>query len=61
MKIGAAYIRVSTGDQIELSPDSQLKEIKKYAKNNDIILSKEFIFVDEGKDSFCTFHGNIVF
>ena len=48
MKIGAAYIRVSTDDQIELSPDSQLKEIKKYAKNNDIILSKEFIFVDEG-------------
>ncbi len=48
MKIGAAYIRVSTDDQIELSPDSQLKEIKKYAKNNDIILSNEFIFVDEG-------------
>lgn len=48
MKIGAAYIRVSTEDQIELSPDSQLKEIKKYAKNNNIILSNEFIFVDEG-------------
>lgn len=48
MKIGAAYIRVSTDDQIELSPDSQLKEIKKYAKNNGIILSNEFVFVDEG-------------
>ena len=48
MKIGAGYIRVSTDDQIELSPDSQLKEIKKYAKNNNIILSNEFIFVDEG-------------
>lgn len=48
MRIGAAYIRVSTDDQIELSPDSQLKEIKKYAKNNEIILSNEFIFIDEG-------------
>ena len=31
MKIGAAYIRVSTEDQIEFSPDSQLKKIKEYA------------------------------
>lgn len=48
MKIGAAYIRVSTDDQIEFSPDSQLKKIKEYAKHNDIILPEEFIFVDEG-------------
>lgn len=48
MKIGAAYIRVSTDDQIEFSPDSQLKKIKEYAKNNDILLPEEFIFVDEG-------------
>lgn len=48
MKIGAAYIRVSTDDQLEYSPDSQIKLIKEYAKKNDIIIPEEFIFVDEG-------------
>ena len=48
VKIGAAYIRVSTDMQVELSPESQLKAIKEYAKNHDIILSNEFIFQDEG-------------
>ena len=48
MKIGAAYIRVSTDDQLEYSPDSQIKLIKEYAKKNDIIIPKEFIFADEG-------------
>lgn len=47
-KIGAAYIRVSTEDQVEFSPDSQLKKIKEYAKHHDVILPEEFIFVDEG-------------
>lgn len=48
MKNGAAYIRVSTDMQTELSPDSQLKLIKDYAKRNDIILSTEHIFQDDG-------------
>lgn len=48
MKIGAAYIRVSTDMQLELSPESQLKAIRDYAQKNDIILSDEFIFRDEG-------------
>ncbi len=48
MKVGAAYIRVSTEDQIEFSPDSQLKKIKEYANQHDIILPDEYIFVDEG-------------
>lgn len=48
MKIGAAYIRVSTEDQVEFSPDSQIKKIREYAKSNDIVLPKEFIFIDEG-------------
>lgn len=47
MKIGAAYVRVSTEDQIEFSPDSQLKKIKEYAKRNGIILPEEFVFIDE--------------
>ena len=48
MKTAAAYIRVSTEDQIEFSPDSQIKAIREYAKKNNIILPEEFIFVDEG-------------
>lgn len=48
MKTAAAYIRVSTDDQIEYSPDSQLKAIRDYARKNDMILPEEFVFVDEG-------------
>lgn len=48
MKIGAAYIRVSTDDQLEYSPDSQIKLIKEYAKKNDIVIPEDFMFADEG-------------
>lgn len=48
MKLAAAYIRVSTDDQVEYSPDSQLKLLREYAKKNDMILPEEFIFSDEG-------------
>lgn len=47
MLIGAAYIRVSTDDQLDLSPDSQLDEIKKYAAANDIVLSPDYIFMEQ--------------
>ena len=46
LSTGAAYIRVSTDQQLELSPDSQLEEIKKYAKANKIILSADHIFLE---------------
>lgn len=45
---GACYLRVSTNDQLEFSPDAQLRAIKTYAKNNDIIIDDEYIFIDEG-------------
>ena len=48
MIIGSAYIRVSTDDQLEYSPDSQLKLIRQFAKKNDIVIPDEFVFVDEG-------------
>ena len=48
IKIAAAYIRVSTDDQIEFSPDSQRKNLLQYAKTHDMILPEEYIFVDEG-------------
>ena len=48
MKTAAAYIRVSTDDQIEYSPDSQLKALRDYAKRNELILPEEYIYIDEG-------------
>lgn len=48
MKTAAAYIRVSTEDQTEFSPDSQLDRIREYARRNDYILPPEFIFMDDG-------------
>lgn len=32
MRIGAAYIRVSTDDQLDISPESQLDEIQAICK-----------------------------
>ena len=48
LKVAAAYIRVSTEDQVEFSPDSQLEKIRLYAERNQMLLPKEFIFIDEG-------------
>lgn len=47
-KICAAYVRVSTEDQAEYSPDSQLALLREYAKRNDMLLPEEYIFKDEG-------------
>jgi DNA invertase Pin-like site-specific DNA recombinase len=47
-KTAAAYIRVSTDDQTELSPESQLKEIRKYTEQHNIELLEEHIYIDEG-------------
>ncbi|MBQ8263571.1 MAG: recombinase family protein [Oscillospiraceae bacterium] len=48
IKIAAAYIRVSTDEQAELSPDSQLAVVRSYAEKNGYILPEEYIFTDEG-------------
>lgn len=48
MKIAAGYVRVSTDEQTEYSPASQIKLIRDYAKRNNMIVPDEFIFVDEG-------------
>ncbi len=45
---GAAYIRVSTEDQLEFSPDSQLSRIKEYAQTHRILIPETYIFLDEG-------------
>ena len=38
LKIAAAYIRVSTDDQEEYSPDSQVRLIREYARKNGYLL-----------------------
>jgi hypothetical protein len=44
---GAAYVRVSTNDQTELSPAAQVREIMKAAKADGIMIPKEYIFIEE--------------
>ena len=44
----AAYIRVSTDDQIEFSPSSQLSHIRTYAEHHNLLLPGCHIYVDEG-------------
>lgn len=50
MKNAAVYIRVSTDEQARegYSLDAQLKAIKKYAQNNNILIDSKYIFSDEG-------------
>ena len=48
LKVGAAYVRVSTDRQEEYSPDSQLKIIREHAKRQGYIIPDEFIYQDDG-------------
>ena len=48
LRTAAAYIRVSTDNQTELSPDSQIKVVQQYAKQHGYIVPKEYIFRDDG-------------
>lgn len=48
MRIAALYIRVSTDDQTEYSPDAQKRLLLDYAKKNGIVVSNKYIFVEEG-------------
>lgn len=48
LRIASAYIRVSTDDQLELSPDSQLEKVREYAAKNNLLLLPEYIFHDDG-------------
>ncbi len=48
MQNAAVYIRVSTDDQTEFSPDAQMRAIIQYAEKNSMKIKEEFIFKDEG-------------
>lgn len=47
LRTAAAYIRVSTDDQLEYSPDSQLAKIQEYARSHDLLLMADNIFMEE--------------
>lgn len=47
-KYAALYIRVSTEDQTEYSPDSQIKLCYKYAKEHNITILENHIYRDDG-------------
>lgn len=48
MQIGAFYIRVSTAEQTELSPDAQKRLLLSYAEQNDISIPAAYQYEDEG-------------
>lgn len=47
VEIGAAYVRVSTDDQTELSPDAQIRLILDAAKTDGFLIPEDFIFVEK--------------
>lgn len=47
-RFAAVYIRVSTEDQAELSPDSQLEEIEKYARREGLVILRDHVYIDAG-------------
>ena len=47
LEIGAGYVRVSSDDQTELSPDAQIREIQQAAKADGYTIPPEFIFVEK--------------
>lgn len=56
LKIGAAYIRVSTEEQTEYSPDAQLVEIRKWAARNHYLVPDDLVFIDGGISGRQTAH-----
>ena len=48
MKIAAAYIRASTDDQLEYSPDSQLAKTRELARREGYIIPDEYVYQDDG-------------
>lgn len=48
IRIAAAYIRVSTDDQVEYSPAAQLRELRDYARQHSLVLDERYVYSDEG-------------
>jgi DNA invertase Pin-like site-specific DNA recombinase len=47
LRTAAGYIRESTDDQLEYSPEAQRKELRRFAQQNGYILDENNIFIDE--------------
>lgn len=47
-KVAAAYIRVSTDDQTEFSPDAQRRALDRYAREHGYYLDPAHVYVDPG-------------
>lgn len=47
IRTAAVYIRVSTDMQLEQSPESQLIEIQRYAAQHNILIQKQYIFMEQ--------------
>lgn len=47
-RFAAVYIRVSTDEQAELSPESQLEKIQEYARREGIVILQDHIYHDDG-------------
>ena len=48
LRFAAVYIRVSTDEQAELSPETQLEKIREYAQRENVIILQDHIYVDAG-------------
>lgn len=48
MQTAALYVRVSTDDQGEYSPDAQKRLLSEYALKHNLLIPEEFIFIDDG-------------
>lgn len=49
MKRAALYVRVSTDDQMELSPDAQQRLLLDYAKSHNMITENQYIYIEGGR------------
>lgn len=47
-RFAAVYIRVSTEEQTELSPESQMEKIQEYARREGIMILQDQIYIDAG-------------
>lgn len=48
LRFAAVYIRVSTDEQAELSPETQMEKLQEYARREGIMILEDHIYVDAG-------------
>ena len=45
-RFAAVYIRVSTEEQAELSPESQMEKLQEYARREGILILQDHVYID---------------